>query len=80
MADAFAIAPGFEVVGSDGVYVGRVDKLEGEDIKLAARDSETGGQHRFIPVSWVEEVDAAALKVTLDRTRDDAERDWRTVQ
>lgn len=79
MVDAFAIRPHMEVVGSDGRYVGLVDHLQGPDIKLARRDSETGGVHRLIPLSWVDTVEDQALKVRLNRTRDEAERDWGTA-
>jgi hypothetical protein len=79
MADAFAIAEDMEVVGSDGQYVGRVDRLQGSDIKLAAKDSEGGGRHHLIPVTWVDKVEAQDLRVWLDRPRDAAEAEWRTV-
>ena len=48
-----------EVLGADGSHVGTVDHLEGLDrIKLAKSDPKAGGQHHFIPVTWVDHVDA----------------------
>jgi hypothetical protein len=77
MADAFTIQPHMEVLGSDGRYVGTVDHLQGADIKLTRKDSETGGRHRLIPLSWVDWVEEDGLKVHLNRSRDDAEANWR---
>jgi hypothetical protein len=79
MADAFAIAEDMEVVGSDGQYVGRVDRLQEADIKLAAKDAEGGHRHHLIPVSWVEKVEVQDLRVWLDRSRDAAESEWRDI-
>jgi hypothetical protein len=47
-----------EVLASDGGHIGTVDHLEGEDrIKLTRTDS-ADGAHHFIPVAWVDHVDA----------------------
>lgn len=63
-----------QVVGSDGGHVGTVDHLEGErEIKLTRRGSDDD-EHHFIPTSWVQEVGDT---VRLDRTADDARREWR---
>jgi hypothetical protein len=39
------------VVGSDDEHVGTVDKVEGEQIKLAKNDPAAGGKHHNIPVA-----------------------------
>ena len=48
-----------EVLGSDGEHIGTVDHLEGEDrIKLTKSDPAAGGKHHFIPMEWIDHVDA----------------------
>jgi len=47
-----------EVLGSDGVHVGTVDHLEGQDqMKLTKTDTDADGEHHFIPLAWVDHVD-----------------------
>jgi len=63
-----------EVLGADGSHVGTVDHLEGLDrIKLAKSDPKAGGQHHFIPVAWVDRVDA---HVHLNKPAKDAMAQW----
>ncbi|MBX9991288.1 DUF2171 domain-containing protein [Phreatobacter oligotrophus] len=58
MAQASEIREHMEVKASDGQIVGVVDHLEGSDqIKLTKSDS-PDGQHHFIPMDWVDHVDA----------------------
>jgi len=71
MAEARDIKPHMEVVGSDGMPVGTVDHMDGDQIKLARRD-QPDGQHHYIPLSMVSRVDgrvhlsvAAAAAVTI---------------
>jgi hypothetical protein len=48
-----------EVLGSDGVPVGKVDHMEGRDqVKLMKDDPDAGGEHHFIPLAWVDHVDS----------------------
>ena len=48
-----------EVLGADGVHVVTVDQLEGRDqVKLTKDDPDTGGEHHFIPLAWVDHVDS----------------------
>jgi hypothetical protein len=44
------------VYASCGKQIGKVDKVEGDKIKLTAHDSKDG-QHHMIPTSWVGHVD-----------------------
>jgi hypothetical protein len=44
-----------EVYASCGNFVGKVDRVEGDRIKLTKSDS-PDGQHHFIPMSWVAKV------------------------
>jgi hypothetical protein len=67
-----------EVLGSDGKHVGTVDHLEGPShIKLTKQDPNAGGQHHFIPVSWVERVDQ---RVYLKKTAQEAIGDPASVR
>lgn len=67
-----------EVLGSDGKHIGTVDHLEGDKrIKLAKKDLSAGGKHHFIPVDWVDHVDA---KVHLAKTTQEAVAQWETEQ
>ena len=64
-----------EVLGSDGGFVGKVDHLEGSEIKLT-KGSDKSGQHHFIPLDWVANVDA---KVHLSKAARDAKTEWRAA-
>lgn len=47
-----------EVLGSDGVHVGTVDRFEGgSKIKLTKTDPVSEGVHHYVPADWVEHVD-----------------------
>jgi hypothetical protein len=64
-----------EVVGSDGTAVGTVDHVQGSEIKLT-KSSDKSGQHHFIPLDWVANVDA---KVHLSKAAGDAKSHWRAA-
>ncbi|MDB5719427.1 MAG: hypothetical protein JWP15_45 [Alphaproteobacteria bacterium] len=66
-----------DVVGSDGTHVGTVDKVRGDRVILARHDPNAGGIHHSIPCSWVESVDD---KVVLNRSAEEATRDWRSEE
>ena len=63
-----------EVIGSDGSHVGTVDKIRGDRIILTKNDQDAGGKHHSIPSRWIDRV---ADKVTLRKTADEAQREWR---
>ncbi len=64
-----------EVLGSDGQHVGTVDKVEGEEaIKLTKNDPKADGLHHYIPMDWVDHVDA---HVHLKKSSHDARREWK---
>jgi hypothetical protein len=46
-----------EVIGSDGVHLGRVDRVEGGRIKLTRSDPLAEGAHHYIDPDWIERVD-----------------------
>jgi hypothetical protein len=52
-----AIREHMEVVGSDGVHVGVVDRVEGGRIKLTRSDPLAEGTHHFVAPEDVERVD-----------------------
>lgn len=61
-------SPGDKNAGS-GVHIGTVDHLDGDRyIKLKKTDAQDG-QHHWIPVEWVEDVDDKA--VYLSKTPDE---------
>jgi hypothetical protein len=65
-----------EVLGSDGVHVGTVDHLEGRDLlKLTKDDPDAGGEHHFIPLAWVDHVDAT---IHLKQSGAEAKARWKT--
>lgn len=63
-----------EVVGSDKVHVGTVDKYEGKDIKLTKTDASANGQHHTIPSSWVGTLNGNT--VVLSKTAQEAMAQW----
>jgi hypothetical protein len=76
MVQPTAIKEHMEVVGSDGGHVGMVDHMEGADqLKLAKSDQDAGGQHHFIPLAWVDHVDA---KVHLRQSAAEAKARWKS--
>jgi hypothetical protein len=75
MVNAQEVKPGMPVVCSKNGQFGEVDHMEGsESIKLKRDDK--SGKHHLIPLSWVTIVDD---KVHVDRTGDQAMKEWRTL-
>lgn len=68
------VAEHMEVVGSDGIHVGKVDKVRGDRIILAKSDPNAAGMHHSVPCGWVDGVED---KVTLNRTAESAMDSWR---
>jgi len=75
-SSASAIKEHMEVVCSDGVPLGTVDRVEGDSIKLTRDGPHAGGRHRLIPLAWVASVAGA---VRLGKTREEARWEWLTV-
>ena len=73
MINAQQVKPGMPVVCSNNGQFGVVDHSEGMDTIKLKKDKM--GKHHFIPMSWVTTVDE---KVHLDRTGDQAMKEWRT--
>ena len=73
MFNASDIKEHMDVISSDGDRIGRVDHVKGDQIELAKLDLAGGFQHHYIPVSWVDHVDA---HVHLNLTKDAAKDQW----
>lgn len=76
MVDKSQIREHMEVIGADGGHVGTVDHLDGERIKLTKTDRGSGGEHHYIPISLVEEIDADAVRLSF--TAELAPQFWET--
>ena len=74
MIQASQIREHMEVVGSDGGHVGKVDKVQGDQIELAKFDFGSGFKHHLIPITWVETVQDD--KLCLNLTKDAAKAAW----
>lgn len=78
MADTSKIREHAEVRGNDGVHVGTVDHLDGENqIKLAKNDPASGGIHHYVSLDDVQSVDDDGA-ITLKYSSEDAKRMWAT--
>jgi hypothetical protein len=64
-----------DVIGSCGNKLGKVDHVEGSQIKLTKNDS-PDGMHHLIPTSWIAKVDQ---HVHLNKSCGEAAREWQTV-
>lgn len=73
MANASEIKPDMPVVCSKDGQFAVVDHMEGTSSIKLKKDER--GNHHFIPLSWVTTVDN---KVHVDRTGDEAMRQWTT--
>ena len=65
------IKPNMPVVCSKNGQFGTVDHMEGRETLKLTKDQ--GGQHHYIPLSWVKSVDS---QVHIDRPGDQAMREW----
>jgi hypothetical protein len=75
MANTNDIREQMEVIASCGTCVGKVDRIEGNTIKLTKSDPTAGGKHHFIPATWIANVDD---KVHLKNTSQEVFREWKT--
>jgi len=66
------IADHMQVIAADGAPIGEVDHLEGDRIKLSKSKS-PDGQHHFVPLDWVDHVDA---HVHLKKSAAEARAAW----
>lgn len=71
-ADTGRIADHMDVIASDGIKIGTVDHLDGENIKLAKTTS-PDGMHHFVSLAEVNHVDT---HVHLNRTSQEVRANW----
>lgn len=60
------IKEGMEVIGADGVHVGKVDRLDGDRIKLTRREN-TGAHsdhHHYIEKGFVADVEGDKVRLS----------------
>jgi len=74
MLDLNKIKPQMPVVCSENGQFATVDHVEGKNTLKLRKDKQ--GQHHYIPLSWVTDVDD---KVHVDRPGDQAMREWTTT-
>ncbi len=74
MTSASQIIPDSPVVCSKNGQFATVDHMEGKDVIKLKKDKQ--GQHHYIPLSWVTQVDD---KVHVDRPGDQAMKEWSTT-
>ncbi|WP_419896248.1 DUF2171 domain-containing protein [Roseomonas sp. USHLN139] len=67
MIDRSMIQEHAEVVASCGTPLGRVDHLAGDFIKLT-RDSSPDGQHKYLPLSAVADVEGGKVSTIMNHT------------
>lgn len=72
-ASLSTILPHMDVLGSDGIKIGTVDHLEGDQSIKLAKDTAPDGQHHFVPLAWVDHVDT---HVHLAKASDEAKAVW----
>ena len=61
------------VIAACGRRIGTVDRVEGGSIKLTRSAPAAHGEHRFIPLDWVESV---SENVRLNKNGDEVEQEW----
>ena len=64
MVNASEITEHMEIVGADGVHVGKVDGVKGDRIKMVRKDEEHGQDnqhHHFVQLSAVASVDGGKV-------------------
>ena len=67
MFDKSRIKEHAEDIRPDGVKIGKVDRLEGDRIKLTKADSGEGshkGHHHYVPLSLVADVEGGTVRLS----------------
>lgn len=65
MADTTAIREHMDVIGADGVHLGRVDKVEDGRIKLTRADSGShGDHHHYISAALIAGVEGDTVRLS----------------
>lgn len=84
MINASDIQEHAEIIGSDGVHVGTVDRVEGSRIKLTRAEYPAGHQdhHHFVELDAVETVQDNRVHLSISSTdalSEEEEQDGRAV-
>lgn len=84
MINASKIQAHAEIIGSDGVHVGTVDRVEGSRIKLTKADSQAGHKdhHHFIELDVVDTVQENRVHLSISSAEvlsREEEQDGRSV-
>ena len=69
MVSASEIKEHMEIVGADGVHVGKVDHVQRERIKMTRKDKEHGQKeehHHYVPLSAVASCDGGKVWLSAD--------------
>jgi hypothetical protein len=55
-----------EIIGADGAFVGKVDKIEGDRIKLTKDDGRGGKRdhHHFLPIGLVADIEGDKVRLS----------------
>ncbi|MDF3064352.1 MAG: hypothetical protein K0S06_4461 [Microvirga sp.] len=67
MTNTSAVREHMEVIGADDVHVGTVDRLEGDRIKLAKKDSGQGsheGHHHYISTALIADIEGNRIRLS----------------
>ena len=65
MADLATIQPHMKIIGADGAFVGTVDAVEGDRIKLTRSDSGShGGHHHYLSGGLVAAVEGDTVRLS----------------
>ena len=70
--DSASITEHMDVIAADGVKIGTVDHLDGDNIKLA-RNTSADGEHHYVPLAWIDHVDT---HVHLSKPSTEAKASW----
>lgn len=71
--DISRIREHMDVISSDRKMVGKVDRVEGDRLRLTKQSSPDGQHHHLIPVEWLERVDQ---HVHLVKTGEEVTASW----
>lgn len=75
MAGSETIHERMEVVGSEGAFVGTVERVERDRIKLAKSDFGSGGLHRYLRLDMVDCVEEGKVRLKISSIQ--AREAWR---
>jgi hypothetical protein len=73
MSDPTTIREHMDVVASCGKLVGKVDRVEGDSIKLT-KSASSDGQHHMVPKTWIARVDE---HVHLNKNSEEVAQAWK---